>query len=273
MPADSAVWRYRITDIDYLTQIFDNILFLNGQDTFANGNTYHKIISRTCKQTGPEDFDPPFVDVVANGPDFYYGAIRESGRKVFLLAGSGEQLIYDFTVAAGDSVPAYSGKDKVTAIDSVWLGGAYHKRYLTTDAGYSIIEGVGSSRGLIPGINDGGEMSFICLADSALTYSPDPALPCTYVYPAGYVAAVTNVNDQLPGIKVFPVPANDVLHITVTGVAILSAAIVNSVGQVIWNGEINEKKDIQVSSWPDGIYYVRFKDDKAGYIVNKFVVY
>ena len=52
MPADSAVWRYRINDLDYVTQILDNIIFLTGEDTIAFGHTYHKLMSRTCRRVG-----------------------------------------------------------------------------------------------------------------------------------------------------------------------------------------------------------------------------
>src|ERR1019366_5279989 len=137
MPADSgATWRYRIYDIDVLVQVIDQLIFLNGKDTIAHGNSYHQLISRSCRQTGSGSFNPPIVTAIATIPDIYYGAMREVGRKVYLLTISGERLMFDFNVAIGDSIPAYSGKIKVTAIDSLLLNGVYHKRYLTTDPGY-----------------------------------------------------------------------------------------------------------------------------------------
>ncbi len=132
MPADSAVWRYRNYDIDYLTQVLDNILFVNGTDTIANGHTYHKIMSRTMKVTVPNDSIPPIVPVTANYADIVYGGMRESGKQVFLLDLHGEELIYDYNVIVGDSIPAYNGKKKVIAIDSVLISGVYRKRYLTS---------------------------------------------------------------------------------------------------------------------------------------------
>ena len=272
MPADSgATWRYRIYDIDYITQVFDNILFLNGQDTFAHGNTYHKILSRSCKQVGSSGFDPPVVPEVATASDTYYGAMRESGKKVYYLTIGGEELMYDFNVAIGDSIPAYSGKNKVIATDSILLSGVYHKRYLTTDPTYFAIEGVGSNRGLIPGLNDGtGAVRFYCFNYTPVFYTPDSTIPCTYVYPVGFVSAIPTVNDRLSEINVFPIPANDVLHIT-TGQNILQVAIFNCIGQTVWSGKVIETGEIQINKWPKGIYYIRFNGN-TGNIIKKFIV-
>ncbi|MFI5196900.1 MAG: hypothetical protein ACHQD8_07400, partial [Chitinophagales bacterium] len=194
IPTDSAVWRYRMFNYDYQDQVMDCILFLNGTDTIAHGITYHTIMSRAYNRVVPHGYVPPVVSVDAGNSDVYYGAIRENGKQVFLLQVSGEQLIFDYNAAVGDSIPVYSGKKKITSIDSVFLGGVYHKRFLTTDTAYYAIEGVGSSEGLIPGLNDGtGIVEFMCFTHSPVTYSPDTTVPCTYVYPVGYVSAIYNV--------------------------------------------------------------------------------
>jgi len=274
MPSDSAVWRYRIYDMDYITQILDNSLFINGKDTVANGYTYHKLFSRTCKQTGAPGFNPPFVTTDASAPDIVYGAVREESKKVYTLAGTGEQLIFDFNAVVGDMIPAYSGTIKVTGIDSILISGIYHKRYLTTDAGYSVIEGVGSSRGLLPGINDGGsDMLFICFTHATSTYSPDSTIPCTYIYPYGYQSAVTNVNDPSE-INVFPVPANDLLHVsTNTRNGVLNMVIVSSVGQIMWQGDVKDEPEIPVGNWPRGVYYVTIYPGKfSAPLIKKLIL-
>lgn len=259
MPSDSATWRYRIYDADYLVQVIDFILYLNGTDTIANGHTYHKIYSRQCRQEGPIGFNPPLVDEEATSADTYFGAIRESSKQVFELEGSAEQLIYDFTVAVSDSIAAYSGKDKVVSIDSVLLtDGLYHKRYLTTDTNYSVIEGVGSSLGLLPGLNDGGgATTFICMSYDPLVYSPDTSLPCTYIYPLGYSAAVANVNVDPIDVNVYPIPANNKVHIATNASGPVKFIIFNALGQELWSGEVSGIYDIDVHQWAKGIYYFR----------------
>ncbi len=112
----------------------------------------------------------------------------------------------------------------------------------------------------------------MCFTDTPAVFSPDYAVPCTYVYPIGYASAVYNVNNTGQEIKVFPVPASDVLHLTLCGGGILHAAILNSVGQVIWNGDINGQLDIPVSSWAKGVYYLRAAADKTGRFVKKILI-
>ena len=213
MPADSAVWRYRIYNVDFITQVLDNILFLNGTDTIANGNAYHKIISRSFNYTVPNGTIPPIINAFANLSDQYYGAIRESSKQVFLLDGTGEDLLFDFNAGVGDSIPAYGGKDKVTGIDSIVLNGVYHKMYLTNDSTYFVIEGVGSNRGLIPQINDGeNDVQFFCFTYGAVTYSPDTTIPCTTIYQIGH-ESVPGINSRSSEPEVFPNPANNILHV------------------------------------------------------------
>ena len=273
MPTDSCYWRYRIYDIDYITHVLDNILFLNGADTVANGKTYHKIMSRLFMQVVPNGTEPPIVPVEANLSDTYYGAMREESRQVFLLSGTGEDLLYDFNARVGDSIPAYLSRVRVVAIDSVLLGGSYHRRYRSTDTGYYVIEGVGSSRGLIPDLNDGGaDIFFYCFSNTAFTFTPDSTFPCTYIYPIGYSTAVTNVNDE-GQVDVYPIPATDVLHIgcSVSAQA-MKAFIFNSIGQCMYTGTVSGAACVPIEGWPRGIYYVRVVSRTGASAVKKIIV-
>lgn len=278
MPADSASWRYREYDIDYVTQVIDMILFVNGTDTIApaalGGRTYHKIFSRGRIITVPNDSIPPIVTVDATYPDTYFGAMRDSGRQVFQLTLSGEIMMYDFTAAIGDSIPAYSGKDKVIAIDSVLLGGIYHRRFLTNDSTFYVIEGVGSNRGLITDLNDGsGTVQFFCFTDTqVVVYTPDSAIECTYVYPIGYTSGTGIVNKESVDIEVSPVPAHDVLHLTTSASGAVKIVVYNSIGQAVWNGDLQHKLDIPVASWATGVYYLQCKYSGSEIINKKIII-
>ncbi len=275
MPSANSTWRYRIYDVDYLVQITDFILFYNGSDTVINSLTYHKVCSRACKQTGPLGFDPPIVTTQASFSDSYFGGIRESGKQVFFILGASERLIFDFNVAVGDSIPAFSGKNKVTGIDSISVGGTFHKRYLTTDSTYFVIEGVGSNRGLLPSLNDGGEdIAFFCFTDTTsdvITYSPDTSKPCTYIYPWGYSenTPIVNTADE---IKIAPIPASDVLHISSSQSDLLNVEIYDCVGKKVWNTAFCEKLDVPVSCWSKGLYFLRIDDKENGTIVKKVII-
>lgn len=267
MPADSgATWRYRVYDIDYITQVIDNIIFLNGADTVAHGNTYHKLMSRSCRQVGGAGFDPAIVSIEANAPDTYYGAMREAAKRVYLLTGAGEQLVFDFNALPGDSIPGSASRVLVTATDSLWITGSYHKRYLTSDPGYRVIEGIGSNRGLIPDINDGtGTTVFYCFTNGPENYTPD-TFPCTTVYPIGYRAGVPTLNLEA-AIHIYPVPASQMLCIdNVIGVP-CSVKIADSYGRVVWRSALDKQLRLTVSAWLRGIYYfsVCFDNVPDGY--------
>ena len=273
MPTDSgARWRYRLYDIDFTTQVLDNIIFLNGKDTVAGGYTYHQLMSRTHVQTVPIDSVPPELAYGASYADLFYGSIRESGKKVYFFSGAVEQLIFDFSVAVGDSIPAYGGKRQVIAIDSVLLNGVYHKRYRTTDTSYYTIEGVGSNRGLIPGLNDGtGNQVFYCYTNDTLFYSPDTAQGCTYIYPLGYGLATIDEPGSPADIKIFPVPVHDVLHVSVPVAELRDVTVYNEVGQVVWYCKVSGQASIHISTWPKGHYYMQLTGPGANEM-RRFVV-
>ena len=273
MPADSAVWRYRMYNIDYIEQVMDCIMFVNGSDTLVNGKTYHKIISRGYNRTVPYGTTPPVITAYANIPDSYYGAIRDSAKQVFLLTISGEQLIFDFNAVVGDSIPAYSGKVKVVAIDSVSLGGVYHKRFFTTDTTYYVIEGVGSNRGLIPGLNDGGgSVQFFCFSDTSVVYYPDTSTVCTYVYPIWYTSVPGIFNNKKPEVSISPMPAFDMVHISTTAGNPVHIVIYNCIGQAVWKGDVMQQLDIQVGAWAKGMYYIQYKNPEIEMSIKKLVV-
>jgi hypothetical protein len=94
-----------------------------------------------------------------------------------------------------------------------------------------------------------------------------------YYNPALAVSSgVRQVNVIAADIKIFPVPATDVLHIT-AGNNLLHGIVYNTVGQTIWQGEINGNTDIPVSSWATGVYYMRFANLANGSItVKSFVI-
>ena len=86
----------------------------------------------------------------------------------------------------------------------------------------------------------------------------------------GLTNGVQPVNTQADDIKVFPIPANDVLHISSANV--LNAVIVNVTGQKVWEGTVNGQADLQVKNWAKGIYYIRFADMISGKQSVKSVV-
>jgi hypothetical protein len=274
MPSDSAVWRYRIFNIDYFVQVLDNILFVNGQDTAFGGHTFRKIISRTCIKVGGTSFDPPIKDEVATTPDTYYGGIRDSAGYVYFLNGSAVSLIYNFNAHVGDYIPAPSGTLPVVSIDSVLLGGRYHRRFFTSDTTYYVIEGVGSSVGLVPDLAAGspaGIFNFYCFTDTGVTFAPNAAIPCTFIYPLGFtsVSPVASGDDYW---ELYPVPATNSLYIHCPQHTPVEATIVDVVSQTRWRGTLGGETTIQTANWPKGMYYLRAKFPSGERKIKGFVI-
>ena len=82
----------------------------------------------------------------------------------------------------------------------------------------------------------------------------------TYNSGIAVTAGVKQVSALDNDVKIFPVPAKDILHIATGNHGDVTAIIVNAVGQTIWQGTINGQKDLSVASWAKGIYHMRLID-------------
>ena len=214
-------------------------------------------------------FYPPITDVVANSSDNYYGAMRESGKQIFGLNITNEELWFDFNKGVGDSIPAYGGIKVVTAIDSILLNGVMHRVQRTTDSLYYTIEGVGSSRGLIPALNDDGpDIEFHCYTRNDVLYSPDTAITCTHIYRIGFGLLAEATKEEAQIIKVYPNPASGSVHIEISKNISGTIKIINYLGQAVWNGNINGAADVPAGAWPQGIYFIFFASTMPGVVEN-----
>ncbi len=272
MPADSATWRYRVIDLDdtnYL--VIDLVLVVSNQDTLINGNSYHIIFNRTHNQTvGISSYPPPVVDDTCFFPDAYFSAMRESGKKWYEWTGTTEKLMYDFNALPGSQVPGPGiGTVTVTATDSVSLGGVWHKRYSTSDASYYIIEGVGSSIGLLPSYYGVGYIFFHCFRNPQFQFSPAGAPNCTTVYP--HITTGLAVANEPVNIKVYPIPFSDELHIESSANA--SCALYNMAGtQLLPSAAIIGWGSINTAALPAGIYYIQLRDERGVVIKTQKVI-
>jgi len=73
-------------------------------------------------------------------------------------------------------------------------------------------------------------------------------------------------------ITLHPVPVRNTLRVSSGNKGLLQSAVYNSVGQLVWRGEINGELDIPVNLWARGDYLIRFVDLKNQKTVKKFVV-
>lgn len=84
---------------------------------------------------------------------------------------------------------------------------------------------------------------------------------------------VAQVSTFAGDVKIFPVPATDVLHISTAAHNNIQAIIINAVGQTVWQGKIDGQADLSVSSWAKGVYHARLiSTDDGEQTVKSFIV-
>jgi|SRR5688572_16880957 len=219
-PDSNAVWNImtQLCCYNSCTVPFPNPYFLDFNfsyylqgDTTANGYVYHKIY-----QSGITHEYCAFSSTVNNWDtqnSLYVGAYRQdlSAKKVFLM-GTPDILLYDFSLNVGDTVPRgfefWDSCAEITSIDSILIGNSYRKRFNLSPFPYSIIEGIGSTSGLLePLCVFEYEGTLICFSQDGQTLFPDTTTACENV---------THVNEiqNKSSVTVFPNPFSNELNFT-----------------------------------------------------------
>ncbi len=140
----------------------DYKLFFNG-DTTIGSNKYYKLFASGTYE---------FVDnstpnsMPCSAPSLYYfqnslvGYITEINKKIYYkyvtnnneIGLDSDTILYNFNLQVGDTVPN-NFNNSIGVIDSISINGVYHKQYSNFQHDFhylsSIIEGVGSSNGLL----------------------------------------------------------------------------------------------------------------------------
>ena len=121
-------------------------------DTLIGQHQYAKLYIRVEYEQGADQSQWCSENVSIY--DYYFGAIRESGKQVFVIPESGtEYMAYDFNLGVGDTIPSPSNEtgDEVwqiiDSIDVVTISGVDRKRYWVS-FNRNVIEGIGASTGL-----------------------------------------------------------------------------------------------------------------------------
>jgi hypothetical protein len=97
-------------------------------------------------------------------------------------------------------------------------------------------------------------------ANFAVTH--DPAYPIS--------ASVKPVVSLASEVNVYPVPANDLLQIAAP--AAMNGAVYNTLGQKVWEGQVDSKTELDVRNWARGLYYLQLKDTDNQLSVKRFIL-
>jgi hypothetical protein len=247
------------------------IYYVNG-DTLINNLTYIKLFTRGSgfySWSGP----PPtncsgyfsFNDTINPA-----ALLRDSLQKIFIYTQNGEELLYDFSLNPGDSIPGTSVTYEavVTSVDSILVASSYRKRiHFNDQSGVShfLIEGIGHPNGFLepvyPILECGRDL--VCFGYSDSSYYPFTGSDCNYI-----AATTENVKSTF---ELFPNPATEKLYIKNTG-TLQDFRIMDLAGK---EQNLNAKMtdgliQLETGSLKPGTYFV-FLRDKTGNRTLKFL--
>lgn len=88
---------------------------------------------------------------------------------------------------------------------------------------------------------------------------------------ASNLVTITGLENELVGLKVYPNPANDVLHVVFHSSSPVQAILSDFLGRVMSVSDFNNSISISMNSLNNGIYLLKIKTG-SGEIVKKIVV-
>ncbi|MCF8239599.1 MAG: T9SS type A sorting domain-containing protein [Saprospiraceae bacterium] len=258
-------------------------LTMDGSDTLYQGEVYKQIWMTQHLVHGP------MYDTIY--PPQFFGGLREEGKRIFMFqtwasVDTTAHLIYDFNATnVGDTIytsalfgPASTMYGHIVkAVDSVLVGGQYHKQLLLQhpEKIYETeewIEGIGSTWGLpfatVWSITDNSYDLTCFYQDGHLSYgNPSPSYAyCQPPYPESSCdSVVTSVGDvALPdgqAIWIFPNPAHDQVIVEVMDVGNdAELEIWSMMGQRVWYQHTPEEQTrIDVHDMAPGLYVILYR--------------
>lgn len=189
LPESDATWVFGVRSMCFgyssINEIYD--VRITG-DTVIGNQTYHQLRSRFMRKNSGSEC-PAWI----HG---YIGSFRQNvnEQKVYFIApdSTDEKLLYDFTLQVGDTLKGYLSEMTtwqntpqpfiISSIDTVMVGGSQRRRWnFSTGYNLSIIEGIGSSYGLVrifPVFNDFDEIEIMCFEQNNTSLYPDTSLIC-----------------------------------------------------------------------------------------------
>jgi len=242
-------------------------------DTIINNKNYIKV-SRT-------EYDIFCLNTVLNGPD-YIGSIRDDTiqKQVFYVpkTETEEKLIYDFNLGIGDTLFSYLNFYEpliVEQVDSIIISQTYHKRIQFQYNEAEIIEGLGSTTGLLEELIafEGG--SYLCAfyIDTTFTY---PESPCNLSATDSCSTLSTEPNIKFSDIEIFPNPAKDKVQIKISNDLLLNhpkLELSSISGKILINQSLtNEITKFYLNDLISGIYIVNIISDNKTILNKKLIV-
>ena len=273
-PDSNAVWNFTANDLCVSSpnpQISVSFsVVMTTKDTAFNGVTYHQLRIPYYKWDDSPCSNPAAYNV-------FDGAIRQDKglKKVFYVPrfSNSEQLLYDFNLKKGDTLKGYLTiqslkPDIVQSVDSVLVGGVYHKRWNINEKEYaiSIIEGVGSSKGFATPTRNGAlhppSVSLNCFKQNNLTLYPTTTSTCESI--------LTSIaeDEKNKNVIVFPNPSNGSFTLQCSSL-IKEIYITDLSGKLILKQQLNNLPEYKLDGVKNGVYILTLIDKNSQVIRKK----
>ncbi|MCF8366193.1 MAG: T9SS type A sorting domain-containing protein [Bacteroidales bacterium] len=279
--ADNPQWRENWTFAPSYPCItfWDYVYYLNG-DTVV-GDQFYKILYRRG-QKNDDYFAPPIPGYCDDSYTFdeYYGLLRQEGKKMFYLFNDDEELLYDFDLAVGDTLPqtynVWSDNILVTDIDSLLVKDQYRKVFYLSQGFFKpyLIEGIGLAEGFLeyfPQWEFPADLQCFALNDTV--YYPEFGAPCDL---AVDIDEQFGINSK---IELFPNPASDniSIHFDNDSAGDLLIWITDLTGRKIWAETWKTDagpsvRSLDLSGFNSGMYFIILTGENGEIIARKKIL-
>ncbi len=261
MPDSNAVWNFEaINPCPQIVNLIQNFSITISGDTTINSITYHKLftpyvmesyIGTNCGSTFPG----------------YKGAVRQdtSLKRAYVVKpfNNIEQLLYDFNMQIGDTVKGVIASisvdaDTVISIDSILVGGSYRKKWNITN-GISIIEGLGSTYGLVQNSTAGLIGTFpnfliTCFSQNGVSIYPNNSTTCPLI------SSLNTLSETAKEIKIYPNPSKGVFIVDFNGLEIKEIILNDLFGQLILKENTSNSINLSIDNLKTGLYILIVTD-------------
>ncbi len=236
-------------------------------DTIINSVAYHKLyksgsVHTHCNFGNYIDYWNSFND--------YCGAIRQDTflRKVYFSgSSSSECLLYDFTSTIGDTIDRCDCPATVTSIDSILIGSNYRKRFNLGQ--YSIIEGIGSTSGLLEPLCPFEYYgNLVCFSENEQTLYPDTTITCALL------TTVKNISSPISKGTIFPNPFHTTATLELrTNFKTCELNFYNTLGEPVRHLKIISKTTIiNRDGLEGGIYFYQVTNENGIWITGMLII-
>lgn len=273
--ANDPVWRvHSVCGVPAPCIAYDDYNYYTAGDSVILGVTWTKVLrqgSYTLSWQSPNFPDPNCQGLHPYGTEEYgVKLIRQEGRQLRIWADDTDQLLYDFDLVVGSSVPQtwinWSSDVTVIAVDSVLIGAEMRARYeLANSWAQYLIEGVGSSHGLFEPLTDFFDCGYglDCFGLGTEAYYPTAGGPsCSLI--------MTVDGPEVTASWTFsPNPADHMVSISTNSMAAKPVVVRDMRGRVVVLERLSAgpSASLDVAHLPDGCYALSVSDSAPRLLV------